>query len=356
MRLFLALPDTYRNPNGDGSITNSVDDGMEGAWNVYVGLPSGKVLISDTNYGLFVVTVDDDTISPTTSSPTTSSLSPTTVPSMKTEMPNLDVPSNVCQDHHNDKFEWKNGKKNCKTLQKKDKDKIEKICKTEIKARAVCPVTCDSCSSIPTCEDNPKDKFKWEHMKISCKKLNKESDDETEKICKLREDARIVCPITCHQCMLQSPSSIPLSSQNPSVIPSKDNGGLGKCGILESLDNESSECPDNPNIARCTKVLYGELCKGKAMDEDVNGMTCDIDENLNNCANYDIYRKKAPLYESCKKNKECASNSCYHTKCRPKGCKKKNKCKENNDCCTLRCIKNKCQKKDKDNFSNLQIF
>ena len=256
---------------------------MEGAWNVYVGLPSGKVLISDMIYGLFVVTVDDDTISSTT------------VPSMETEMPHLDVPSNVCQDHHNDKFEWKNGKKNCKKLQKKDKDKIENICKTEIKARAVCPVTCDSCPSITTCKDNPKDKFKWKHMKISCKKLNKESDDEIEKICKLKEDARIVCPITCDSCMLQSPSSIPLSSQNPSVIPSKDNGGLGKCGILESLDNESSECPDNPNIARCTKVLYGELCKGKTRDEDVNDMTCDIDENLNNCANYDIYRKVTPL-------------------------------------------------------------
>merc|ERR1712238_478626 len=126
----VGMYDTYRNPNGDGSITNSVDDGMEGAWNVYVGLPSGKVLISDMIYGLFVVTVNDDTISPTTSSSTTSSPTTSCVPSMKTEMPNLDVPSNVFQDHHNDKFEWKNGKKNCKTLQKKDKDKIEKICKT----------------------------------------------------------------------------------------------------------------------------------------------------------------------------------------------------------------------------------
>ena len=95
MRFFLALPDTYRNPNGDESITNSVDDDMEGAWNVYVGLPSGKVLISDMIYGLFVVTVDDDTISPTTSSPTDkltrpSSNKPSTVPSNKPST----VPSN----------------------------------------------------------------------------------------------------------------------------------------------------------------------------------------------------------------------------------------------------------------------
>jgi len=68
--------ETYRDPDGNGIIDNPITGGYNGAWNVYVGLPSGKVLISDTVHGTFVVSIDDGnnspTASPVTKSPTVS--------------------------------------------------------------------------------------------------------------------------------------------------------------------------------------------------------------------------------------------------------------------------------------------
>lgn len=76
--------ETYRDPDGDGIFDNSVTAGFFGAWNVYVGLPSGKILISDLNYGTFVVTINDNAPTPAPLSspmPTSSlTLSPTLSP------------------------------------------------------------------------------------------------------------------------------------------------------------------------------------------------------------------------------------------------------------------------------------
>jgi hypothetical protein len=48
--------ETYRDPDGDGVMDRtSLKNKYEGAWNAYPYLPSGNVLLSDRNSGLFVV-------------------------------------------------------------------------------------------------------------------------------------------------------------------------------------------------------------------------------------------------------------------------------------------------------------
>jgi len=72
--------ETYRDPDGNGDFDNAVYGRYNGAWNVYVGLPSGRILISDTKYGTFVVKIDD-VDNPSTASPVASPVdSPTVLP------------------------------------------------------------------------------------------------------------------------------------------------------------------------------------------------------------------------------------------------------------------------------------
>lgn len=72
--------ETYRDPDGNGDFDNAMNGSYQGAWNVYVGLPSGKILISDTKYGTFVVKIDDGD-NPPTASPVASPVdSPTVLP------------------------------------------------------------------------------------------------------------------------------------------------------------------------------------------------------------------------------------------------------------------------------------
>lgn len=49
--------ETYRDPDGNGNFGNDIKDDSVGSWNV-AQLPSGKILISDTNYGTFVVKIN----------------------------------------------------------------------------------------------------------------------------------------------------------------------------------------------------------------------------------------------------------------------------------------------------------
>jgi len=63
--------ETYRDPDGDGNFQNSVNGGYDGAWNVAT-LKSGKILISDSNYGTFVVKIND--LSTPTPAPTIAGL------------------------------------------------------------------------------------------------------------------------------------------------------------------------------------------------------------------------------------------------------------------------------------------
>eukprot|EP00039_Didymoeca_costata_P002425 m.60133 g.60133 ORF g.60133 m.60133 type:complete len:962 (-) comp11297_c1_seq3:79-2964(-) len=58
--------------------------------------------------------------------------------------------------------------------------------------------------------------------------------------------------------------------------------GFGVCGSLSPI--QRSECPVNGDIANCLDVRYGELCDGDG--------ECDT-EDVNNCGNFDIYRKIA---------------------------------------------------------------
>jgi len=52
--------ETWRDPNMDGTNTKSLNKGFDGAWNVYTFLPSGKMLISDTEGGLFIFKLEGD--------------------------------------------------------------------------------------------------------------------------------------------------------------------------------------------------------------------------------------------------------------------------------------------------------
>jgi len=82
--------ETYRDPDGDGVFNNQIQSKYNGAWNVYVGSTSGKVLISDTISGTFVVTINPNPLPPSapTLSPTQApTLSPTQVPSVSPTSP-----------------------------------------------------------------------------------------------------------------------------------------------------------------------------------------------------------------------------------------------------------------------------
>ena len=46
--------ETWRDPDGDGTFNKSITGIENGAWNVYTDLPSGDVLVSDTQSGLFI--------------------------------------------------------------------------------------------------------------------------------------------------------------------------------------------------------------------------------------------------------------------------------------------------------------
>ena len=61
--------ETFRDPDGNGILDKNITSNYLhlGAWNIYVGLPSGKVLISDTNSGTSVVQITSQTLSPVSS-------------------------------------------------------------------------------------------------------------------------------------------------------------------------------------------------------------------------------------------------------------------------------------------------
>ena len=50
----VGMYETWRDPDGDGAFNKSITGIENGAWNVYTDLPSGDVLVSDTQSGLFI--------------------------------------------------------------------------------------------------------------------------------------------------------------------------------------------------------------------------------------------------------------------------------------------------------------
>jgi choice-of-anchor B domain-containing protein len=50
--------ETWRDPDGDGTFNQTITGNYNGAWDVYVFLPSGNVLVSDMKSGTFIVRVD----------------------------------------------------------------------------------------------------------------------------------------------------------------------------------------------------------------------------------------------------------------------------------------------------------
>ena len=64
----VGMYETWRDPDGDGTFDKSITGNYLGAWNVYTALPSGYVLVSDTQSGLFVFQIGGDP-GPTTSAP-----------------------------------------------------------------------------------------------------------------------------------------------------------------------------------------------------------------------------------------------------------------------------------------------
>uniref|UniRef100_A0A7S2UGM6 Fibronectin type-III domain-containing protein n=1 Tax=Attheya septentrionalis TaxID=420275 RepID=A0A7S2UGM6_9STRA len=49
--------ETHRDPEGSGVLKKDVNEGYQGAWNVFIGLSSGKILVSDMDSGTFVLTL-----------------------------------------------------------------------------------------------------------------------------------------------------------------------------------------------------------------------------------------------------------------------------------------------------------
>jgi len=70
--------ETYRDPDQNGGNLAAIQGDFNGGWNVYSYLPSGKVLHSDMNNGLFVFEIegDDSSTLPTTPAPTTTGGTP----------------------------------------------------------------------------------------------------------------------------------------------------------------------------------------------------------------------------------------------------------------------------------------
>ena len=50
--------ETWRDPDGDGRFNEKIDGEYHGAWNLHLDLPSGNVLVSDRNSGLFIVKIN----------------------------------------------------------------------------------------------------------------------------------------------------------------------------------------------------------------------------------------------------------------------------------------------------------
>lgn len=80
--------ETYRDPNGDAVFENNNSPlPYTGSWNIHGGLPSGKVLISDTNYGTFVVNIGDPL-------PLAPVLTPSSLPSISSTKLLTNTPTN----------------------------------------------------------------------------------------------------------------------------------------------------------------------------------------------------------------------------------------------------------------------
>jgi len=86
--------ETYRDPNNDGIFDKQIGGGYNGVWNVYVGLPSGKVLLSDTISGTFVVNIQPNPgpVSPTQAPEVPPTQTPVVSPTQAPEVPPTETP------------------------------------------------------------------------------------------------------------------------------------------------------------------------------------------------------------------------------------------------------------------------
>jgi len=173
--------ETWRDPNGDGILSNEVNGRFNGAWNLYVGFSSGKVLVSDIKHGIFVLTIHDDS----------------------------------CIEESDAEFFFKIGlkegkRKKCNWLRKQNRSKIAKICRTSVDSTAslpapenICRKTCKTCNP---CYENDKAKFfhKFANNKVRLKSCDWLQKGENDKWCSLQQGSfegysspRKVFPVSC---------------------------------------------------------------------------------------------------------------------------------------------------------------
>jgi len=220
--------ETFRDPDNDGNFDTQVSGAYNGAWNVYVGLPSGKVLVSDTISGTFVVNIqpNPDPVSPTQApkvSPTQApEVSPTQAPVITKSSPPTGLDS--CSDTSGTRFLLKSREKegnvqatvkSCDWLKNiESKKKRTNICNKRTKcyedygsAEDTCPETCNACNP---CDENSNSRFyhkTYKRGKVSskpCSWLATKNDEQREKACQTSVppgvcygSAMEVCPISC---------------------------------------------------------------------------------------------------------------------------------------------------------------
>jgi len=243
--------ETFRDPNGDGIFDENSLSGTAGAWNV-AKLSSGKILISDTVSGTFVVTLNGSPAPPTVlpsnsptpqpvEPPTNQPITPPTVPPSNSPTqpvtPPTVSPSNSptqpvepptkappCSEDKGTRFLWKIKKvggikvyksKSCNWLNKSGKTSIKKICKQHKcdgdfgVPRHACPETCKFCT---TCNQKLNSKFfvktkkNTKVVKRSCTWLKRQSENKKNTLCSIEFSpscygvAKDVCPKVCSIC------------------------------------------------------------------------------------------------------------------------------------------------------------
>jgi len=218
--------ETYRDHDGDGKFEHEFGEKPVywGAWNLYVGLPSGKILVSDRKYGTFVMTLvggHDGTPSAYPSGNPTASNAPSKILSLAPTPCYEDAKALFLKGKKSKPCRWLGKKTNVKFCTKLFKATPELLPPLEI-----CPVTCGSCDPY---YEHKKSKFfmKEKQNKIiskTCKWLATSKDKN--KICKKNTDSkggygppRQVCPMTC-TADTQGPSKVPSIAPSLSNAPS----------------------------------------------------------------------------------------------------------------------------------------
>ena len=197
-----------------------------------------------------VLSHPERTLAPT-SYPT---LFPSTVPSKTsnvvsiltntTQSKNDNILHRQCGDNDDagdeEKFEYDGETWGCIKLRNhgtKREGDVASLCESTEKARILCPITCNSCQSLPSfspsitvspssshsmyeCVDDVENEsiFEYSGKWYGCESLSKRKKESIKEICKKSNDLRKLCLVTCDSCPSLAPSSPPCKSLFLSIL------------------------------------------------------------------------------------------------------------------------------------------